>query len=48
MGSDGKKINVVTLTKDEIEMAEMSGLTKEEYARNKQKLASENRLGRAN
>jgi len=48
MGSDGKKINVVTLTRDEIEMAEMSGQTKEEYARNKQKLTAEGRLGRAN
>ena len=48
MGSDGKKINVVTLSREEVEAAEMMGMTKEEYARNKSKLMSEGRLGRVN
>lgn len=48
MGSDGKKINIVTLSREEVETAEMMGMTKEDYARNKQKLISEGRMGRSN
>lgn len=40
-GSDGR---VVRLTKDEIEMASLMGMTKEEYAKNKQQLKKEGKL----
>lgn len=48
MGADGRQVNRVTLTKEEVEFAEINGQTKEEYARNKQKLIAEGRLGRSN
>lgn len=43
-GTGGGRQNSVRLTPDEIEMAEMMGLTKEEYARNKVALQKEGRL----
>lgn len=40
----GTRPNVVTLTREEVEMAEMMGQTPEEYAKNKQALKKEGRM----
>lgn len=40
----GARANVVTLTRDEVEIAEMTGQTAEEFARNKMALKKEGRL----
>lgn len=45
MASDGSRPNVVTLTAEEREFAEMNRMTPEEYARNKLRLVQEGRLG---
>ena len=41
---DGKQPNRVTLTKEEVEIAEMNGMTPREYAEQKMKLQKEGRL----
>lgn len=40
-GADGR---IVTLSKDEVEMASLMGMTKEEYAKNKQQLKKEGKM----
>jgi hypothetical protein len=45
MSSDGSRPNVVTLTAEEREFAQINGQSPEEYARNKLKLIREGRLG---
>ncbi len=44
-GGNGKRPTTMRLTADEVEMAEMMGMTKEEYARNKLALEREGKIG---
>lgn len=45
-GGGGRSSNVVRLSADEKEMAEMMGMTPQEYAKNKLKLIEEGKMGR--